>query len=188
MEPFVVGAAGHRFLADMSKVRQGVQAAARHIQDSFPSSQMVVLSSLAEGADRVITRSFLRLPGVALWALLPLQREDYLADFPSPASRREFLSLLEEANRVIEMPGCENREQAYLTAGCAIVEQCSCLVTIWDGQPAQGLAGTGEVVARARERKLPLAWVHAGNRLPGTNTPTSLGREQGSVTYERFPN
>ena len=61
------------------------------------------------------------------------------------------------------------------------------LVAIWDGQGAQGLGGTGGIVAEARERGLPLAWVHAGNRRPGTAEATSLGDEQGEVTFERFP-
>jgi hypothetical protein len=29
-------------------------------------------------------------------------------------------------------------------------------------------------------------WVHAGNRRPGTQEPTSLGAEQGKVTVENF--
>jgi hypothetical protein len=33
---------------------------------------------------------------------------------------------------------------------------------------------------------LPIARVHAGNRKPGTLESTSLGIEQGSVSYENF--
>jgi len=42
-------------------------------------------------------------------------------------------------------------------------------------------------VAEARRRGLPLAWVHAGNRRPGSEEATSLGEEQGRLTLERFP-
>jgi hypothetical protein len=42
------------------------------------------------------------------------------------------------------------------------------------------------VVAAARERGKPLVWVHAGNRVPGTMEPTSLGDEQGTVSFERL--
>ena len=44
-----------------------------------------------------------------------------------------------------------------------------------------------EIVAQARERSLPLAWIHAGNRNPGTGFSTSLGPEQGKVTFEHLP-
>jgi hypothetical protein len=45
----------------------------------------------------------------------------------------------------------------------------------------------GELVALARERGMPMAWVHAGNRKPATEEPTTLGEERGTVTSERFP-
>ncbi len=61
------------------------------------------------------------------------------------------------------------------------------LLAVWDGQPPQGAGGTGWVVSEARRRGLPLAWVHAGNRQPGSEQPVSLGDEQGTVTFERFP-
>ncbi len=39
------------------------------------------------------------------------------------------------------------------------------------------------MVAQARARHIPIAWVHAGNRRPGTMEPTSLGPDQGKVTF-----
>ena len=60
------------------------------------------------------------------------------------------------------------------------------LIALWDGQAAQGQGGTGEIVAEARQLALPIAWVHCGNRKPGTQEPLSLGAEQGLVTFERF--
>jgi len=51
---------------------------------------------------------------------------------------------------------------------------------------AQGLGGTGGIALRARERGLPIAWVHAGNRKPGTEEPTSLGADQGQLTLENL--
>ncbi len=67
-----------------------------------------------------------------------------------------------------------------------ILEHCDVLVALWDGQSEQGKGGTGEIVAIARERGLPLAWVQCGNRQPGTNQPTLLRGRQGKVIFERF--
>jgi hypothetical protein len=61
------------------------------------------------------------------------------------------------------------------------------LLAVWDGKSAQGVAGTAGIVAQARAHRLPLAWIHAGNRLPGTDSPTTLGEEQGKLTCENFP-
>jgi hypothetical protein len=60
------------------------------------------------------------------------------------------------------------------------------LVAIWDGGDAHGDGGTADVVTGARARNMPLAWVHAGNRVPGTMEATSLGAEQGRVTFENL--
>lgn len=60
-------------------------------------------------------------------------------------------------------------------------------IAVWDGQEAQGQGGTAAIVAQARQRGLPLAWIRAGNRRPGTQEPMILGEEQGKVSFERFP-
>ena len=65
--------------------------------------------------------------------------------------------------------------------------QCDVLLAVWDGQEAQGLGGTGEIVARARGLGKPVVIVRAGNRLPGTEDPTTLGEEQGRVMLEGLP-
>jgi hypothetical protein len=124
--------------------------------------------------------------GTRLVAVLPLPRYDYMADFESVDSKAEFFRLLDRADQVVEMPERLSREEAYAAAGDEILERSDVLLAIWDGQGAQGEGGTGEVVARARARHMPIAWVHAGNRVRETMEPTSLGRDQGRVTYENL--
>ncbi|MDQ5852388.1 MAG: hypothetical protein M3380_10030 [Chloroflexota bacterium] len=109
-----------------------------------------------------------------------------MADFESAESKTEFLRLLDQADDVIELPAVATREAAYDAAGLYILDHCDVLLAVWDGQPAQGQAGTGEIIAQARERGLPIVWVPAGNRKPGTQEPTSLGAEQGTVTFENL--
>lgn len=41
-------------------------------------------------------------------------------------------------------------------------------------------------LARARELGRPQVWAHAGNRRPSTHELTSLGPDQGGVTWEGF--
>ena len=67
-----------------------------------------------------------------------------------------------------------------------MLNHCDVLITVWDGQGAQGVGGTGGIVAEARKKNMPIAWVHAGNRKPGTEEATSLGEGQGMVLYENF--
>ena len=120
-------------------------------------------------------------------AVLPLERDDYETDFDDASSRREFGELLARADEVAQIPAQPSRNDAYEAGGLAVLDRSDVLVAVWDGQGAQGQGGTGGIVAEARRRNLPIAWVHAGNRPPGTGAPTSLGPEQGAVTYERLP-
>jgi hypothetical protein len=179
-----LGIAGHRYMTEMEKLIEGVDRAVQRILETFPDSNFRIFSSLAEGADRILAKRLLLIPNARLWVLLPLPEEEYLKDFKTSGSKQEFLGLLGNAERVINLPVSKKREEAYLAAGKYVLENSDVLFAIWDGKPAQGVAGTAEIVAMAHERKLPLAWIHAGNRIPGTDTPTSLGSEQGKVTFE----
>jgi hypothetical protein len=181
-----IGVTGHRILTDLEKIEAGVEAAVRRIELKFQGEPLTLISALAEGADRIVARHVLTRPGAGLTVPLPLAKPDYLADFQSEDSRAEFLSLLQRAAHVVEMPAGATREQAYDAAGEYVLTNSDALIAIWDGRNAQGQGGTGEIVARARQRGLPIVWVHAGNREPATNRPTTLGDEQGRVTFENI--
>lgn len=181
-----VGVTGHRILAETQKIDAGVEEALRRIDQAFHAEPLTVISALAEGADRIVAYHVLARPGARLVVPLPLSKSDYITDFKSEESRAEFLSLLAQADQVIEMPPAATRDQAYEAAGEYVLDNSDVLITIWDGQHSQGRGGTGDIVARARDKKLPIAWVHAGNRNPGTHQPTSLGDEQGLVTFENI--
>jgi hypothetical protein len=187
MAVVALGTTGHRYLAEMDKIMAGVERALQRIFMTFPDSNFRVLSSLAGGGDQILVKRLLLIPNVSLWVSLPLPEEEYLKDFKTSKSKKEFIHLLGKAERVINLPVTNKREEAYLAAGNYTLENSDFLLAIWDGKPAQGVAGTGKIVAMAREFGLPLAWIHAGNRLPGTGISTSLGSEQGKVTFEHFP-
>jgi len=182
-----LGVSGHRYLAEMDKIQAGVDRAIQRILGAFPDSNFRILSSLAEGADRILAKKLLLIPNACLWVPLPLPEEEYLKDFETPNSKKEFLLLLGKAEQVVNLPVREKREEGYLAAGKYLLENSNVLLVIWDGKSAQGVAGTGEIVSMARERGLAMAWIHAGNRSPGSDLPTSLGLKQGKVTFENFP-
>jgi hypothetical protein len=184
--PLRVGVTGHRFLAEPQKLEAGVDDALRRLSAAYPGRRLVVLSALAEGADRLVARRALRLGG-GLLALLPLTLADYQQDFATAESRAEFCGLLQRAEQVIQLPPAPSRDAAYAAVGSYTLEHCHVLMALWDGQEAQGQGGTGETVLAARRLGLPVAWIHAGNRRPCTLESTTLGEEQGQVTLERLP-
>jgi hypothetical protein len=182
-----IGVTGHRVLAESDKVVRGIEEALLQIETAFPRRPLTVISSLAEAADRLVVHRVLRRPQARLVVPLPLPQPDYMTDFRSRESREEFLRLVDQADRVIVMGSTTTRDEAYAAAGLYVLDHCDVLVAVWDGQVPRGRGGTGNIVAQARQRGLPLAWIHAGNRDADTLEPTTLGEEQGTVTFERFP-
>jgi hypothetical protein len=185
-----IGVTGHRVLAEVPRVLAGVEAALDRIVAAFPGRALVVVSCLAEGADRLVAEAVLRRAGARLVAVLPMPREELVADFAAGESLAEFDALLAKAAEVVELPARATRDEAYAAANERMLGGVEVLVAVWDGAAAQGRGGTAEAVAQARSRHLPLAWVHADNRVPGTMEATSLdagqGAGQGGDTYERF--
>ena len=182
-----IGVTAHRVLAEIDKIKAGIEKAVGRVTELHTEESLTVISSLAEGADRLVAQHIIeRAARARLIVPLPLPVTEYMKDFASVESREEFLRLLERADEVIELPPARTRAAAYEAAGNYVLDNCEVLVTVWDGQRAQGQGGTGSIVERARLRHLPIAWIHAGNRRPGTGEPTSLGAEQGEVTFENL--
>lgn len=183
----VIGAIGHRVLAEIDRLESAVDLVLGRIESAFPGETWVLLSSLAEGADRLVAVRTLRRPRTSLIAVLPMECAIYEEDFLTADSRQQFAKLMARATKTVVMPPEVSRERAYAAAGAFIVQHCELLIALWDGQPSRGPGGTSGVIDGARARRLPLAWIRAGNRRPGTTEPTTLGDRQGSVAFESFP-
>jgi hypothetical protein len=144
-----VGVSGHRLLADPAAVAVSVD---RVLDRLALGLDVVAVSSLAEGADRIVAARVIARGG-RLEAVLPLPSDDYARDFVDAGSRAEYADLLATADPVTVVPpdpADPSREAAYARAGSAVLDACDVLLALWDGAPARGRGGTAEVVAEAR--------------------------------------
>ncbi|MEJ7831655.1 MAG: hypothetical protein WKF79_01975 [Nocardioides sp.] len=151
MDELRVGVTGHRALAAPAVVAGEVD----RILDGLRSLSRVVIavSSLAEGADRIVARRVLAGTAGRLEVVLPLAVDDYATDFADPASRIEYDALLAAASGVVVVPADPthpSREAAYERAGRAVLDRCDVLLALWDGRPSRGRGGTAEIIAHAR--------------------------------------
>jgi hypothetical protein len=134
-----------------------------------------ILSSLAEGADRMVAGTVLEYPQASLSAVLPLTVEDYLDDFATAESKREFREFLSKSNRTVLLrkrnigedrrdpqDQRELRRQAYEAAGRYVVDHSDLLIAVWDGAEARGRGGTAEIVryALSNDRPVIQIWEH----------------------------
>lgn len=118
----------------------------------------VVISALAEGADRIVVDCVRRRPHTWLHAVLPLDPSEYARDFATDASKAEFAALIDAAEQVevVETQPTDSREAAYQRAGEVMVELSDVVIALWDGQPARGLGGTAGIVELATESGVPV--------------------------------
>ncbi len=118
--------------------------------------RFVVLSPLAEGADRLVAERVLAREGAELEAILPMSEADYERDFATDASRSEFRSFLAKAAAIHRLPASSNRAEAYAAAGRFVVDHCDILIAIWDGKAGDGPGGTADTIAYAQSLARPI--------------------------------
>jgi hypothetical protein len=122
--------------------------------DTPPEIRLV--TPLAEGADQLAAEAALTR-GFAVHAVLPLPRDDYREDFGGARAQASFDRLLAQAQCVLELPRpSTGRDAAYALAGRATLAHSDILVAVWDGSAARGRGGTGEIVALALRRGMPV--------------------------------
>jgi hypothetical protein len=160
-----VGVVGHRILDDPDAVAGSVRSVLEHLTDSIRERsaghvRIRVVSSLAEGADRLVVHEALAHEGASLEVILPVPRVDYVRDFSTVESRDEFMDLLSRASHVLELPSSGDRELAYEEAGRAVLNRADVLLAIWDGEETERRAGTAPAVDRARQTGTPLYWIN----------------------------
>jgi hypothetical protein len=155
--PLVLGVTGHRHLAaEPQALRPMVDVLLGELQGRFAHTPLLLLSSLAEGADRLVAEAA-AARGIPVVAVLPMRRQLYEADFAEP-SRKEFNDWLDRRVRCwLEMPvlpgsseqaiqvsGSEARNKQYAQAGEYVARHSQVLLVLWDGQPGKE-GGTAQV-------------------------------------------
>ncbi|MFC5803528.1 hypothetical protein [Streptomyces formicae] len=114
---------------------------------------MEALSSLAEGADQLFADIALDC-GAELTVVIP--SGDYEDGFEDPQALAGYLRLRNLASQEVRMAFPHSTDEAYYAAGVYIADNCDRLLAVWDGRPARGLGGTGDIVRYARERGKPV--------------------------------
>lgn len=123
-----------------------------------------IVSSLGEGADRLVAEEALKLD-YRLVAPLPFDRLEYENDFPDSAeSFRQFASQAQ----VVELDGArgESETASYDAVGRFMVRNCDLLIAIWDGAPAQGRDRTADIMRFAVRSGLPVWWIDLHGKAP----------------------
>jgi hypothetical protein len=97
-----------------------------------------------------------------LTALIPFKPKDYEATFSNKEYRAVFRDLMCKADSRIVLHGSLRHTNAgYVAVGKETLDRSDFVLTIWDGEPAQGRGGTPEVLQSALKRRRPIIWISA---------------------------
>lgn len=180
--PIIVGITGHRWI--MPEGHDGIQQIFNELFDSYPNTPIVVLSPLADGADRLIARIAVnnREKGkdVSLICPLPMSADEYSNDFNDPKfpnSKDEFYEYLKDkCDAWFDLPlvddntpaniaaGYKNeitgkadpgpRNEQYKQVGIYVAQYSHILIGLWDGQTVENTGGTYQILKLRNEGKL----------------------------------
>jgi hypothetical protein len=155
-----VAGTGHRLLP-LATARL-VEHALRQELAGWAAGMLVGVSSLADGADQLFAEVVLALGG-SLEVVLPAAR--YRDALPRDCWH-VYDRLLSRATAVECLTYAESDDAALMAAGQALVDRADLLLAVWDGHPARGIGGTGDVVAYARRRGVPVevVWPNGASR------------------------
>lgn len=146
-----VGVTGHQERAgiDWDWVREQI--------DRFLSgkAQLLGFSSLAAGTDQIFAEAVLHKKG-KLTAVIPI--EGYVSYFEG-ADRVRYKRLLALAD-VVNLRSARRHDQAFLDAGKWIVREVDHVIAVWDGEPAEGAGGTGDIVRYAQSLGKPVTHIN----------------------------
>jgi len=151
MKKITLAITGHRDMIENDDLKQEVGDYLDDIIVHNPQSEIVLLSPLADGADRFVAKLFLerkhRHSNLKLIVPMPHELERYLEDFDE-ASKIEFLKFGDEAEKRFSVPRVS--KSAYLDVGRYVVDHADIVLALWDGTFNGKIGGTGDVVNYAR--------------------------------------
>jgi hypothetical protein len=157
-----VGITGHRSLPDAAmwawvgrEVDAVLTALAPPRGAALAESGLIGVTGLAAGADTVFARAVLAHGGTLHVVLAFPGFERSL----EPDARDEYARLLALAETVETLPAGGTDDDAYLAEGRRVVVLSELLVAVWDGEPAHGVGGTGDVVEFALADGTPVVHV-----------------------------
>ena len=149
-----IGITGHASLTPFTRRVVAAELAALLAQ----RSEVVGFTSLCEGADQLFAYAVLAAGGEINFVQPCADVEDGIA----PSSVQHFRALRDVCTATVAaldpggQPHLTGSQEAYLAAGHAVVDAVDELVAVWDGLPAVGMGGTGDVVAYARSVGAPV--------------------------------
>jgi len=143
----IAGVTGHQNIGDHETISWVETNLTREIQNQTITTG---LTCLAIGADQLFAHILTKF-NIPYIAITPC--EGYEETFSGKSDQQNYFKYLAQAQEAVKLNFPAPSEEAFYAAGKYIVDHCNILFAIWNGKPAKGLGGTGDVVEYAKIKK-----------------------------------
>jgi hypothetical protein len=149
--PYIIGVVGHRNIVEESKedASNHFEKILKRYKTKYPNTPILVVTSLAEGADQLIAEVAIKVEGVFLGVLIPMGIEKYLETFSSDSAREEFNKFCAKAIFVrdtsIDMV-YEDNSDAFRSNTRELSNNADLLIALWDGIASNQVGGTSDTL------------------------------------------
>ena len=174
---FKIGITGHKSLDPLyvPSVIEEIKLFFTELQMLHKSKSILVLSSLAEGADILCAKTALDI-GLKLVVPLPMNISEYRKDF-SDTSAFEFNYFISSAHEIFvvspkePLPKNPSRGFYYRQAGIYIANNCDIMLALWNGikKDTSDGAGTYETIKLAKKFKKEIKIIKINKKLNSAN-------------------
>ncbi len=184
--PLVIGAIGHRDLVpnEIDGHCERIRRFLASLQSKYPDLRVSVLTSLADGADRLAADAANAL-GMQVTYVLPMPSDLYERDFEH-ASLRDYRAIV-NGNSVLTLPLVNGntasdvthpgpaRDIQYAQLGAFIAAHCHILLALWDGNEDGPSGGTAAIIRYHQDDFMPgLSIGEPRSRLDDTDDESDL--------------
>ncbi|HZT13877.1 MAG TPA: hypothetical protein VFA29_13825 [Candidatus Baltobacteraceae bacterium] len=140
--PLVIGIAGHRDVpaAAKARLREQFDRVLDEIERLYPSTQLLVLTPLARGADLLAAQAALERK-IPVIGVLPQDTSAYETEL-SARERVDFDNVLKGLYDRVSAPDAPGAANKYAGASEYVADYANILVAFWDGVDGVGIGGT----------------------------------------------
>ncbi len=178
---WIVGFSGHRSISDPEKAASQIDAVFQCLGERIRTAggSPALSASPAAGAD-LLALDAAEKAGFSIHLTLPLPIEEFHRDFEDEAEWKRSLSWIEKAKKgengatIKEPRAVIPKPECYYDSGLEIVSACDVMVVYWDGETANGLGGTADMVEMARGQGKPVLHIDSRPTPEEVEPATSL--------------
>lgn len=162
----VIGVTGHRDMIETEELEITVNDFFKKEIEQQLDKEILLLSPLADGADRFVAKIFLKLQKehqqLRLIVPMPFTQARYMEDFDED-SKKEFLELLALADGNFRVPTYGDKPP-YLGLGIYVSAIADSYLAFWDGIDNGKAGGTAHIVEYAKNMRYNVIHFPCGRR------------------------